>query len=323
MHSTRPRKARRVISILLAVVTGSVLLTGCAADGGTAAPTEALATANATAVCPLDIALGPSDGDGDELDLATDELTLQFGEHLLGAPPRTKRFTVTNTLNVPVAITSLRYNAPYSVSGVPTTLQPRQTSAPFEVRFQPANLGPANMDLTFVTDQPPSTGINACRVRLEGVGITLPPRVSGPYDLSFSVTSTTIDNQGRGHSCTSDRHQTGTITLTLRDLGGSVSGTVAIVGATQEIGGTCSNGRALEHWNHSYSGTVSGTPDAIEFTIRSEFATNLSRGSDTLHFVGGLERGVISGTYAEVQSFTHIAGNGGGGGSASTEVTLR
>lgn len=233
-------------------------------------------------------------------------------------------FAITNTLTAPIRVSGLRYNAPFSVvSGSPMTLAPNQSET-FGVRFQPANAGLAEQNLTFVTDQPESTGVNTCRVILKGVGVALPPRVSGPYDYSMTVTSTTIDGNGVSRSCTSNRHHAGVVSLTLRANGsGTVSGTATMQGTEDETGGSCSAGRALEHWNHNYSGSWNGTLDNVQFTIVSRFSTGQSAGSDTLNFAGTFSGGAVTGTLAEVQAFTHTAGNGGGGGSGSTQVTLR
>jgi hypothetical protein len=324
---SQERAGRRLIIAVMGVVCASALFASCAVDSGPSAPTtSALVSTSASSACNTALNILPGKDAGDSLDLGSDVVTLEFGEQVIGSTPQAKSFTVQNVLRNPILIASLRYNAAnYNVSappaGPPVTLAPAQTVT-FVVTFHPANLGAAADDLTFQTDQPASTGIDACHVELDGVGVNevIPPRVSGPFAYTTVITSSTVGGDGVTRSCNSNRQSAGTLTLNLQaGPNGTVGGTANYDDTEQEAGGTCGG---TDTFTHHYSGPVTGTPDNIQFNVVTPFSTTLVNGSETINFAGHLSGGVVSGTLARVQSFVNLAGNGGGGGSASTTVNL-
>jgi len=308
---------RRTLFAVLGAVCASAFFAACAADSGPTTPTTSslVSTPNLAATCPLTIL----PGDGSQIDLANDVTILDFKQQVLGGSQRPLTFDATNAGPNRVQVTSLDYDttnyrvdAP-QVIGVGTSV--------FSVLFAPKTTGTFNSNLTFGTDQP---GAGPCRVELRGVAVdeTLPPQVSGPYLYAPTITVTTVAGDGSVHSCTSVRQESGTLTLNL--LAGpndTVTGTARLDGIVEQTGGTC--GPFARTNENVSSNNVSGTSRNIMFKIVSQFSTGLSSGSNTWTFSGQLSLGVVSGFLTYTQTFTHNAGNGGGGGSVpATFVSL-
>ena len=153
--------------------------------------------------------------------------------------------------------------------------------------------------------------------------------VTGPFSLQTPISWTYVQSLG---SCTMVQNTTGTVRMVLQtQTSGAVTGTAEMTGSGSNSGLACTVlGGGLLPGTASSSGTpgtitgpVSGTTASLVFTQAMSQGDGNATFEFARTFVGSLTNGIVTGTLRETQTWSYPAVITSGGGTASTQVTLR